>query len=76
MNKARRKKLAMAGDILDNAKAIVEEVMYEEEDALGNMPENLSDSDQAEAIEEAISNLDSAITSIEEAQEALEEAGA
>ena len=76
MNNARRKKLSMAGDILDNAKALVEEVMYEEEDALGNMPENLENSDQAEAMEEAIANLDSAITSIEEAQEAIEEAGA
>ena len=76
MNNARRKKLAMAGDILDNAKALVEEVMNAEEDALGNMPENLENSDQAEAMEEAIANLDSAITSIEEAQEAIEEAGA
>ena len=76
MNKARRKKLAMAEDILDNAKALVEEVLYEEQDALANLPENLETSDQAEAIEEAVSNLDTAIAAIEEAQEAIDEAKA
>lgn len=74
MNKTRRQKLEMAGDMLDSAKTMVEEVMEEEKDALGNIPENLENSDRAEAMEEAISNLDSAIQSIEEAEEAIDEA--
>lgn len=74
MNKTRRQKLEMAGDMLDRAKNMVEEVMAEEQDALGNIPENLENSDRAEAMEEAISNLDSAIQSIEEAEEAIDEA--
>ena len=67
MNKARRKKIQKAIDMLEmgngvgQALDILEEVLYAEEDAYDNIPENLQGSWRAEESEEAIDALNDAI---------------
>lgn len=67
MNKARRKMIQKAIDILetgdgvDQALAILEDVLYAEEDAYDNIPENLQGSWRAMDSEEAIDALNDAI---------------
>ena len=67
MNKARRKKIQKAIDMLEmgngvgQALDILEEVLYAEEDAYDNIPENLQGSWRAEDSEEAIGALNDAI---------------
>ena len=67
MNKARRKKIQKAidmlemGDSVGQALAILEDVLYVEEDAYDNIPENLQGSWRATDSEEAIDALNDAI---------------
>lgn len=67
MNKARRKMIQKAIDILEmgdsvaQALAILEDVLYAEEAAYDNIPENLQGSWRAEESEEAIDALNDAI---------------
>ena len=67
MDKARRKKIQKAIDMLEmgngvgQALDILEEVLYAEEDAYDNIPENLQGSWRAEESEEAIDALNDAI---------------
>lgn len=61
MNKAQRKKLL-------EAKEIIEDTIYDEQVKLDNLPENLQHSKVAEAMEDAIQWL-------EEARDALNEVG-
>ena len=67
MNKARRKMIQKAidilemGDSVEQALAILEDVLYAEEDAYDNIPENLQASWRAEESEEAIDALNDAI---------------
>ena len=67
MNKARRKMIQKAidilemGDSVDQALAILEDVLYAEEDAYDNIPENLQGSWRAMDSEEAIDALNDAI---------------
>ena len=76
MNKARRKKIQKAIDILetgdgvDQALDILEEVLYAEEDAYDNIPENLQGSWRAMDSEEAIDALNDAIELLTELQSA------
>lgn len=67
MNKARRKLIHKAinvlvmGNDVDQALAILEDVLYAEEAAYDNIPENLQGSWRAEESEEAIDALNDAI---------------
>ena len=67
MDKARRKKIQKAIDMLEmgngvgQALDILEEVLYAEEDAYDNIPENLQGSWRAMESEEAIDALNDAI---------------
>ena len=67
MNKARRNliqkaiKVLETGNDVDQALAILEDVLYAEEDAYDNIPENLQSSWRAEESEEAIDALNDAI---------------
>ena len=76
MNKARRKMIQKAIDILemgdgvDQALAILEDVLYAEEDAYDNIPENLQGSWRAEESEEAIDALNDAIELLTDMQSA------
>ena len=76
MNKARRKMIQKAIDMLEmgndigQALAILEDVLYVEEDAYDNIPENLQGSWRAEESEEAIDSLNDAIELLTELQSA------
>ena len=76
MNKARRKKIQKAidmlemGDSVEQALAILEDVLYAEEDAYDNIPENLQGSWRAMDSEEAIDALNDAIDLLTDLQSA------
>ena len=76
MNKTRRKKIQKAidmlemGDGVDQALDILEEVLYAEEDAYDNIPENLQGSWRAMDSEEAIDALNDAIDLLTDLQAA------
>lgn len=59
MNKARKARLQEAIDILT-------EVKDEEQEALDNLPDSFRDGEQGEKMEEAISNIDEAVSQLEE----------
>lgn len=81
MNKSRRKRIAAvistlenAGyDIIESAKDEIEDILWEEEDAYDNMPENLQYSMRGEESSEAIDNLQEAVDNLEEALNSLNE---
>ena len=73
MNKARRKKLQKALDLLSEAKGIIEQCRDEEQDAFDNMPEGLQFSERGEQMEEYISLMDEAYDNIEDVESNIEE---
>lgn len=74
MNKQRRKTINEIYDKLAELRDLLEEVKCEEEDYRDNMPENLQNSERYEIAEEACDNLDSALSSLEEALDYVESA--
>lgn len=74
MNKARRKNLQEILDIIDRAKADLEELMGEEEEYRDNMPENLQGSERYEKAEEACDALSEAIDYLDETLSYIETA--
>ena len=86
MNKDRRKeiqdiinRMAELESLRDELKEAIEAVRDEEQEYYDNMPEGLQGSDRGYAAEEAISNLDEAISALEDIdpsaiQSSLEEA--
>lgn len=73
MNKLRRRQLRAALDLLDEARSILETVQEDEQEAFDNMPESLQSSERGEAMGETISNLEDAVSSLEEIDETFEE---
>lgn len=81
MNKSRRKRIAavistlenVGYNIIESARDEIEDILWEEEDAYDNMPENLQYSMRGEESSEAIDNLQEAVDKLEEAIEVLEE---
>ena len=73
MNKARRKTLAEAMDLMYRAKDILEGVRDEEEEAFNNIPENLEGSERYETAEQTLDTINEAYDSLEEMLENLEE---
>lgn len=76
MNTERRKELDKAIGFIEEAKAILEQCREAEQDAYDNMPEGLQSGDKGDkaqsaisAMEEAESNLESAIDSIGSAKD-------
>ena len=76
MNKSRRKRIAIAidnleritnYDLIESIKSEIEDILWEEEDAYDNMPENLQYSVRGEESSEAIDNLQEAVDLLEEA---------
>jgi hypothetical protein len=72
LNKNRREKLATALSKTKDALTSVECVLFDEETALDNIPENLRETEKCEAIgdnvghlEEAVEHLENAISYIE-----------
>lgn len=73
MNKARRKELSKAIDMLYEALNIIESVSIEEGDAYDNLPESLQDSDRGQAMQDYIDIMDDAYSTIEDSITILEE---
>lgn len=73
MNKQNRKKLQGYVDSLEEIKSNIETMMEDETEKLDNMPEGLQESERGEAMQEAIDNLESASSSLEEAIDYLNE---
>lgn len=73
MNKVRRKELQELYDIISEAKDRLE-MLHDEEEYKDNMPENLQSSERYEKAEAAVDALDSAVSSLEEVLDYIEEA--
>lgn len=69
MNKARRKELSRAVELLGEAQSIIESCRDEEQEYMDNIPENLQESEKYYAAEEAVNNMGEAIDSVESAME-------
>ena len=76
MNKTRREALQKVYDLIADARDTLEMLRDEEDEYRENMPENLQESIRYEAASEAVDNMDSAISSIEDALDYIEEAQA
>lgn len=74
MNKDRRKQLDVISQILANAREQIEALRDEEQDYYDNMPEGIQSGEKGEAAEAAVSAMDDAISSIEEAEQYLTDA--
>ena len=82
MNKARRKRIGSVihtleniidYDLIESVKDEIEDILYEEEDAYDNMPENLQYSMRGEESSDAIDSLQEAVDNLEEALDSLNE---
>lgn len=73
MNKQNRRDLQGYVDSLEEIKSNIETMMEDETEKLDNMPEGLQESERGEVMQEAIDNLESAASSIEEAIDYLNE---
>lgn len=73
MNAQRRKQIQKAIGLLSEARAILEEVTEEEQEAFDNMPDGLQASERGETMEENIYRLEEAVSAIEEQENEMEE---
>lgn len=74
MNKARRKELSRAVELLEEAQSIIESCRDEEQEYMDNMPENLQESEKYYVAEEAVNNMDEAYDKIDEVINSVESA--
>lgn len=74
MNKARRKRIQELKDKLLDMLTEIEEIRDEEQEAYDSLLESLQDGDKGTKMSEAVDNLESAYSSLEEVAESLEEA--
>ena len=65
MNKARRKEIARAITLMEQAREILEEVRDGEQEAFDNMPESLQYSERGEAMEEYIYTLEEKLEALD-----------
>lgn len=72
MNNARRKRIQDVINELCKQQTRLEDIRDEEQEAFDNLPEGLQCSERGEAMEEAISELDDVITTLEGLAEDLE----
>lgn len=73
MNKARRKELSEAAEMLRNAYSIIESCKDDEEDAYDNLPESFQDGERGDEMQKYIDAMDGAMEQIDEAANAIEE---
>ena len=71
MNKARRKELESIVSIIESAAESLEYTISDEEDAYDRLPESLQESQRGDEMEENISDLNDALSSLEEAVEII-----
>lgn len=74
MNGKRREKLRRASEYLGFAKELIEKALDEEQDTLDNLPENLSESDRAAKMENAVDSLEDASSGIDDVLDSVREA--
>lgn len=74
MNKQRRKALDTLYQKIEALSQELNEVLDAEQEAYDNLPESLQESERGEAMYEAIDNIESALSSLEEAQDYILEA--
>lgn len=67
MNKERRRDIDSAIELIEAAKAILENCRDGEQDYFDNMPESFQDSDKGLAAEQSLDALDTMIDSLDEA---------
>lgn len=73
MNNARRKQIDAIISKMEESKSELENLLEEEQEAYDNMPDSLQDSERGEKAQEAISNLEDAISGIDDVLVNLEE---
>lgn len=73
MNKQNRKELQGYVDSLDEIKCAIEQMQCGEEEKFDNLPEGIQESERGDKFQEAIENLESSSSSIEEAIDYLNE---
>lgn len=76
MNKERRKAIAEAVALLEQAKGILETARDEEQEALDAMPDALRESERGQAMEAAYDNLDCACAELDSVLQQAEDAAA
>lgn len=74
MNKVRRNQIDNAIQLAYKLQEEIENIQQDEQEAYDNLPESLQYSERGETMEQAIDNLDSALSSIEELIDYLTEA--
>lgn len=74
MNKSRRSLIDEIIQKIEDLTQDIDLVREEEETAYDNLPESIQESERGEQMYEAIDNLESAISSLEEATEYLNDA--
>jgi len=72
MNNNRRKIIQGMRDSIIDLQTKLEEVQSEEQDAYDNLPESLQDSEKGQVMYDALDNIESAISSLNEAMEYLD----
>ena len=75
MNKARRHLINLVHDQIVDSIGVLETVRDEEQDAFNNMPEGIQNGDRGATSQNAIDELESAISNLETARDELERAG-
>lgn len=74
MNRVRRKALADIQEQIETLRDELEGLMEEEEEYRDNIPENLQGSERYETADTACDNMNSAIESLEQAADYIEDA--
>ena len=74
MNKARRKELEKALELLEQASDIIDSVKVDEEEAYENLPDGLRESERGETMQEALSSLEDALTDLENVTDDIQNA--
>ena len=73
MNKFRRQELREAIEALSSVSDIINEVLSEEQDSFDNLPESFQYSERGEKMEDNISDMENAVSNIDDIIELLEE---
>lgn len=73
MNKARRKKLGEAFDLVNSAKEILEDVREEEQEAYENLPESLQNSGKGEDMQNYMDMMEEAANYLDDANSVIEQ---
>lgn len=73
MNKQRRAQLQKVVEMIADARALLEEIRDDEQDAFDNLPESFQESERGEQMEEYIYNMEEAIDALEEDENTLTE---